>query len=89
MDQFNGFIGFAGVGGAIIVSMGLAMWMEWYCLRLLMRLMPGRMKALQAASTMNVTEADEASLDADRAATEMDAARAPARPARGEIRLGV
>jgi hypothetical protein len=56
MDQFNGFIGFAGVGGAIIASMGLAMWMEWYCLRLLMRLMPGRMKAMQATSTMNAAE---------------------------------
>jgi hypothetical protein len=56
MDQFNGFIGFAGVGGAIIASMGLAMWMEWYCLRLLMRLMPGRMKAMQATAAMNAVE---------------------------------
>ncbi|HYL46210.1 MAG TPA: hypothetical protein VEU52_04230 [Candidatus Limnocylindrales bacterium] len=35
------FIEFAEVTGAILVSMGLAMWMEWYCLRWLMRLMPG------------------------------------------------
>ena len=58
MDQFGGFIGFAGVGGAIIASMGLAMWMEWYCLRLLMRLIPGRMKAMQTAAQMNATEAE-------------------------------
>lgn len=80
MDQFNGLIGFAGVGAAIIASMGLAMWMEWYCLRLLMRLMPGRMKAMQATAAMNVTEAEEASFDANSAA---------AMPARKEIGLGV
>lgn len=34
-------IGFAGVAGAIVASMGLAMWLEWNCLRWLMRLMPG------------------------------------------------
>lgn len=38
----NSFIGFAGVGTAIIASMGLAMWLEWFCLRWLMRVMPGR-----------------------------------------------
>lgn len=35
------FIEFAEIAGAILASMGLAMWMEWYCLRWLMRLMPG------------------------------------------------
>ena len=34
-------LGFAVVAGAIIASMGLAMWLEWYCLRWVMRLMPG------------------------------------------------
>jgi hypothetical protein len=44
------FLGFAGVGTAIIASMGLAMWMEWYCLRWLMRLMPGEAREAQRAS---------------------------------------
>jgi hypothetical protein len=89
MDQCNGFIGFAGVGGAIIASMGLAMWMEWYCLRLLMRLMPGRMKAMQSVAAMNATEADEASLDPDRSIPGMDAPKVATGQARNEIRLGV
>ena len=46
----DNFIGFAGVGTAIIASMGLAMWMEWYCLRWLMRLMPGQTGEAQKAS---------------------------------------
>ena len=39
------FIEFAEITGAILASMGLAMWMEWYCLRWLMRLMPGTILA--------------------------------------------
>jgi hypothetical protein len=46
----DSFIGFAGIGTAIIASMGLAMWMEWYCLRWLMRLMPGQAGAEQRSS---------------------------------------
>jgi hypothetical protein len=46
-------IGFAAVAGAIIASMGLAMWLEWYCLRWVLRLMPGRPagQALEAADS--------------------------------------
>jgi hypothetical protein len=46
----DSFIGFAGIGTAIIASVGLAMWMEWYCLRWLMRLMPGQAGAEQRSS---------------------------------------
>jgi hypothetical protein len=35
-------IDFAGVAGAIVASMGLALWIEWVSLRGLMRLMPAR-----------------------------------------------
>jgi hypothetical protein len=35
-------IDFVGVAGAIVASMGLALWIEWVSLRELMRLMPGR-----------------------------------------------
>jgi len=35
-------IDFAGVAGAIVVSVGLALWMEWVSLRGLMLLMPPR-----------------------------------------------
>lgn len=42
------FIEFAEVTGAILASMGLAMWMEWYCLRWLMRLMPAESFATAA-----------------------------------------
>jgi len=33
---------FAGVAGAIVASMGLALWIEWLSLRGLMLLMPAR-----------------------------------------------
>jgi len=51
-------LGFAAVAGAIIASMGLAMWLEWYCLRWVMRLMPGRpaAEALAAAESQAVLE---------------------------------
>jgi hypothetical protein len=39
---------FAVVAGALLVSMGLSMWMEWYCLRWLMKLMPGTRLATAA-----------------------------------------
>jgi hypothetical protein len=54
----DSFLGFAGIGTAIIASMGLAMWMEWYCLRWLMRVMPGQAGAGQRA-TLVLHEAKE------------------------------
>jgi hypothetical protein len=54
------FLAFVEIGGAILLSMGLAMWLEWYCLRWLMRLMPGRMQAGALASSTAITEAAEA-----------------------------
>jgi hypothetical protein len=44
------FLGFIGVAGAIIASMGLAMWLEWCCLSWLMRLMPGRQAPTSAGT---------------------------------------
>lgn len=44
------FLGFIAVAGAIIASMGLAMWLEWCCLSWLMRLMPRR-RAAEATAT--------------------------------------
>ncbi len=38
----NQIIDFAGVAGAIVFSMGLALWIEWLSLRGLMHLMPAR-----------------------------------------------
>lgn len=35
-------IDFAGIAGAIVTSIGLALWIEWLSLRGLMLLMPGR-----------------------------------------------
>jgi hypothetical protein len=35
-------IDLAGVGGAIVLSIGLALWLEWMTLRGLMRLMPAK-----------------------------------------------
>ena len=54
----DSFLGFAGIGTAIIASMGLAMWMEWYCLRWLMRVMPRQAGAGQR-STVVLHEAKE------------------------------
>ena len=72
----DSFIGFAGVGTAIIASMGLAMWMEWYCLRWLMRLMPGHAgEAKRAASASNESEeAEFAAMEPELAEVELDAA---------------
>jgi hypothetical protein len=39
-------IDLAGVGGAIVLSIGLALWLEWMTLRGLMRLMPAKPVAL-------------------------------------------
>jgi len=44
------FLGFIAVAGAIIASMGLAMWLEWCCLSWLMRLMPGRPAAASSGT---------------------------------------
>jgi hypothetical protein len=54
------FIEFAEVTSAILASMGLAMWMEWYCLRWLMRLMPGRDFAVAAARGDELAVAESA-----------------------------
>jgi hypothetical protein len=86
----NSFIGFAGVGGAIIASMGLAMWLEWFCLRWLMRIMPGRLAAPQ--STLAAADAGEEheslAPEPQRAEPEMPVA-SPAEATRHEIRLGI
>jgi hypothetical protein len=86
----NDFIGFAGVGGAIIASMGLAMWMEWYCLRWLMRIMPGKAGASQsnqAAMEMDEQVASVAS-EPEPAEAKLPAA-SPAKARRYEVRLGI
>lgn len=88
----DSLIGFAGVGGAIIASMGLAMWMEWYCLRWLMRLMPGNAGAAQAHAA-----AGSASAEAEYTAIEpvlaegrtVAASQAAAKAVEQEIRLGI
>lgn len=83
------FIGFAGIGTAIIASMGLAMWMEWYCLRWLMRLMPGHAgEAQQASAVLSESEEGEfAAIEPELAEAELVAA-APVKATRQEIRLG-
>lgn len=40
--NMNYFVDFAGVAGAIGLSVALALWLEWVTLRGLMRLMPAR-----------------------------------------------
>ena len=62
-------LGFMAVAGAIIASMGLAMWLEWCCLSWLMRLMPGR----QATGAVGDTDSQ--------AALETDVQEEPARRA--------
>ena len=86
----DSFIGFAGIGTAVIASMGLAMWMEWYCLRWLMRLMPGQARAAQKNPTaLNTSEEAEFTvIEPEDAEVEM-ARAAPAKVARHEIRLGI
>ena len=56
----DSFLAFAVVGSAIIASMGLAMWMEWYCLRWLMRMMPGQPGARTARSSAAAVHENEA-----------------------------
>jgi hypothetical protein len=89
-EAMDSFMGFAEVGTAIIASMGLAMWMEWYCLRWLLRVMPGQAGASQGrAAEMNESEeAEFAVIEPDLAEAELVAA-APARATRQEIRLGI
>jgi hypothetical protein len=86
----DSFMGFAAVGTAIIASMGLAMWMEWYCLRWLMRLMPGQAGAGQGApAAMNENEeAEFAAIEPEPPEPELVAAPVRAEVARQEIRLG-
>lgn len=55
------FIEFAEIIGAILASMGLAMWMEWYCLRWLMRLMPGTSVAAAGDGAAELRAAESAS----------------------------
>jgi hypothetical protein len=61
------FIEFAEITGAILASMGLAMWMEWYCLRWLLRLMPGTSLATAAHGGGELHSEESA---ADRAAAD-------------------
>jgi len=86
----DSFIGFAGVGGAIIASMGLAMWMEWYCLRWLMRIMPGKAGALQPNLAAMETDEQAASMAAGAEQLEAKMPVATATKAtRYEVRLGL
>jgi hypothetical protein len=84
----DSFLAFAGVGTAIIASMGLAMWMEWYCLRWLMRLMPGNAgEARRASAGLNESEeAELAAIESESADAELVVA--PAKEAQQQIRLG-
>jgi len=56
--------------------MGLAMWMEWYCLRWLMRLMPGQAgEAQRASAALNESEkAEFTAIEAELAEAELVAA---------------
>ena len=84
----DSFIGFAAVGSAIIASMGLAMWMEWYCLRWLMRLMPGQAGQGPSAAMNESEETEFAAIKPEQVEAELVAA-APAKVPRHEIRLGI
>jgi hypothetical protein len=86
----DSFIGFAGVGTAIIASMGLAMWMEWYCLRWLMRLMPGQAGDAQRVSAAwnESGEPEFAAIEPEQAEAEL-IATAPAKVIGQEIPLGI
>jgi hypothetical protein len=86
----SNFIGFAGVGSAIIASMGLAMWLEWFCLSWLMRVMPGRARNplpnLSATGAGEETERDTA----EPKLPELEKAMAaPPKSTRHEIRPGI
>jgi hypothetical protein len=89
VTTMSSFIGFAEVAGAIVASMGLAMWLEWFCLRWLMRIMPGRLGAPQP----NLAHA-EISDDLETMASEPEPAKPeipvapPLRSTQQEIRLG-
>jgi hypothetical protein len=86
----DSFIGFAGIATAIIASMGLAMWMEWYCLRWLMRLMPGQAGAGQrTTAALNETEeVESAAIEPELVEAEL-VAGARGKAARLEISLGI
>jgi hypothetical protein len=72
------FIEFAEVTGAILASMGLAMWMEWYCLRWLMRLMPGTSlaTAVEVGGELHAAEGAVEQAAADDATFAEESARA-------------
>jgi hypothetical protein len=72
------FIEFAEVTGAILASMGLAMWMEWYCLRWLMRLMPGTTLAAHvgASAELHASEGTSEEAGASEAVLEEESAKA-------------
>ena len=53
----NYVIDFAGVAGAIGLSVALALWLEWATLRGLMRLMPA--KAQEVEETREIDEVEE------------------------------
>jgi peptidoglycan/LPS O-acetylase OafA/YrhL len=86
----DSFLAFAIVGTAIIASMGLAMWMEWYCLRWLMRRMPGQRGAGdRSEAVLNGNEDARFKRIEPELAEEELVATAPAKVARQEISLGI
>jgi len=86
----NNFIGFAGVGSAIIASMGLAMWLEWFCLRWLMRVMPGKMGMPQSdLAAMSASEEIEPVESATKQAEPKTTMAPPSGGTRHGIRLGI
>jgi hypothetical protein len=86
----DSFLGFAGIGTAIIASMGLAMWMEWYCLRWLMRVMPGQAGVGQRSTAVfhMAKEVEFAVNEPEPGGSELVAA-APGEATRQEISLGI
>jgi len=86
----DSFIGVAGVGGAIIASIGLAMWLEWFCLRWLMRVMPGRLGVAQPSMAEAESREEFESLATTKAQVEPELPLAPPpAPLRHEIRPGL
>jgi hypothetical protein len=44
----EGLIDFAAVGGAIVVSLGIALSLEWFALNALMKMMPARQTSVDS-----------------------------------------
>jgi hypothetical protein len=86
----SSFIGFAGVAGAIVASMGLAMWLEWFCLRWLMRIMPGRLGAPEPSLVDAKISDDLESMASEPEQSRPEIpVRRPPEAARHDIRLGI